>query len=519
MGGDSRALDSALSRSDLVAVLDATRACAGADDLAQFAERIVAEVPNLVPCDHAAYNEVDCMAGTSWGRVNPPDVLRPEWHEILARFGQENPLIPHGMRQPEDVPWSWSEMTTLSELRRSNLYNLMYRYLDVVDQLAGIVSGSERSVAGVVAARSRPGFSERDRAVLDLFRAQLAPMRRHLEASDRLRAFTGGQNIGMISLDRSGAARWLTGDPAWLADLGLSTTPAPMSPLRVWLEDQRTRTGSRAATARFGTPHGTVWARFVRGSFEDVLVVGDAGDDPMVGAGWHVRLLGGFSLRGPGGPVRLEGRPAGVVKLLAVAGGPVPVDEMVERLWPDVTSEIGRRRLRGVLHRLPRVPDTLVVRRGDALAFASGVTIDALEFETAAKRAVSAARRRDGNAQALGEAAMARYQADLLPEDRYADWPSARREQLRRRRLELLDTLASYAESVGEPERAVALLNDAITCDPLDDVRQLRLAGLYAATGRRGAALAVLQRARSTAAELGVAPSPAWETLRASLRS
>lgn len=512
----------ALSQSDLLQVLDATRACAEAEDLQQFADRIVDQLPGLVPCDHAAYNEVNTGAGMSWGRVNPPDVLRPEWYEVLTHYGHENPLIPHGMAAPNDAPRSWSEMATLTELRRTNLYNLMYRHLDVTDQLAGIVAGGAHLVAGAVVARSSVGFSDRDRTVLDLFRRQLAATRRHLEAATRLRATTAGSGMAIVALSHSGAVTSITGDAELAATLGLGRVDGATSPLRAWVLARQARGDVEPAARRIAGPPTAVWVRHVPGFHEDVVVLGEQGRGDGDGDNtetWHVRLLGSFALWGASGPVRLEGKTADVVKMLAVSERPMPVDEIVEQLWPDVSIDVGRRRLRGVLYRLPHDPNPVVGRRGDALVLAPGVVIDAADFETAARRATSAARRGDDDTLPLGEAALAHYPADLLPEDLYVEWPAARREQLRRRRLDLLDALASHAEATGAPDRAAALLADAVAADPVDEPRQLRLARLYAATGRRAAALNVMQHAVATTAELGLPPAPEWEALRITLRT
>ena len=95
-----------------------------------------------------------------------------------------------------------------------------------------------------------------------------------------------------------------------------------------------------------------------------------------------VRVLGGFEVRHGGRIVTPPpGRNADALKIIASARSRVAVDELIEHLWPDADEESGRVRLRNVLARIGAACGTIVVRDGDGLRMAAGVTVDAVVFE------------------------------------------------------------------------------------------------------------------------------------------
>jgi hypothetical protein len=102
----------------------------------------------------------------------------------------------------------------------------------------------------------------------------------------------------------------------------------------------------------------------------------------------------------------LQSSTARLVAVLVADGGSATADRLIDVLWPDVDLPTGRARLRVSLHRLRRAlgadgPD-LVVRRGDAVAFAPGIEVDVVRFEELA-----------GGGEGERRAALALYGADF----------------------------------------------------------------------------------------------------------
>jgi len=230
-----------------------------------------------------------------------------------------------------------------------------------------------------------------------------------------------------------------------------------------------------------------------------------AGSRPAPGESWQVQLLGDMVLSLDGAVFEPRGRALGqLVKLVAVLQ-PVPVDEVVEVLWPEAPPGVGRQRLNNLLARLRRVCGSLVVRQGETLRLSPGAEVDVATFEQRAAAALGAARSGHPDAGALCRDAVVLYRGDLLPGDRYEDWTASRRVHLGRLYLELLDALAEEAEASGRSGEAVEWLERAIAAEPLDESRYQRAAAIMVGQGWRHRAQALALRARRMTDELGVA--------------
>ncbi len=232
----------------------------------------------------------------------------------------------------------------------------------------------------------------------------------------------------------------------------------------------------------------------------------------------RIRALGIFALTRGGAEVSLPpGRPDLVVKFLVAHGGRALTEEVIESLWPEVEPTSGRKRLRNALSRLRAAAGELVVRDGESLMLAAEVDVDAVVFEQAARRALAS---QDADERAAAaRAAVGGYGGDLLPDEAYETWAAAPRERLRGRLLGMFDLLIADAESRGDLDEAVRILERASEADPLDDARLVRLASVLLAQGRRAAAESALRRAEAVLADLALDPSPAIAAMRRTFAS
>jgi ATP/maltotriose-dependent transcriptional regulator MalT/DNA-binding SARP family transcriptional activator len=232
-----------------------------------------------------------------------------------------------------------------------------------------------------------------------------------------------------------------------------------------------------------------------------------------------LRLLGGFEISRDGNVVELPpGRPSKAVRAVAAAGGRLHGEELVELLWPEIDPLRGRNRLRNLLSRLRLAAGDVLVRDGDMIALPPGSELDSVSFEHHARAARTARASGDTRrAVAAGRSALERYRGELLPDDRHEAWGAAARERLAAWHLEVLDLLASEAESSSEVDEAVRLLQRGIDAEPYDEQRYLHLARLLASQGRAGSALGVLRRARAALDELDLDVSAPLEDLERAL--
>ncbi len=217
-----------------------------------------------------------------------------------------------------------------------------------------------------------------------------------------------------------------------------------------------------------------------------------------------VRVLGDFAVNIGGRAAEPPpGRPATLVKLLAVAGRPVAVDEALEILWPEVDGDTGRARLRNVLARIRSACGDLVRRDGNALTLSEGTVVDATEFMREARSALAAG---DERAAAARRAA-SRYSGELLPGDRYEEFTVVPREQMALLHLGLLDRLALEADKAGDVDEALRVYSEAIAAAPLEEHRYEAAAALAMEHGRRQRAREIVEQALRMLADLDVEPS------------
>ena len=216
-------------------------------------------------------------------------------------------------------------------------------------------------------------------------------------------------------------------------------------------------------------------------------------------------VLGRFELTIGGRPVPLRpGQETQLLKFVTASGGRAHAEQAIEALWPEVARSAGRNRLRTVLNRLRATAGSVLYREGEVLALDSGLQVDLQEFFSEARRAQALASKDLGLATAVARGAMARYRGELLPDDRYDDWAEKPRQQAKLVMLELLDLCATEAARRGDLDALRRAVERTIEFAPYDDVRYLRAASTLLEQGRRGEALAVVNRAAP------LSPSSVW---------
>jgi DNA-binding SARP family transcriptional activator/tetratricopeptide (TPR) repeat protein len=211
----------------------------------------------------------------------------------------------------------------------------------------------------------------------------------------------------------------------------------------------------------------------------------------------EIRMLGGFEVLLDGSPVPAAGWPrpqaATLVKLLALAPGRLlHREQLVDRLWPDLTIAEAAPRLHKVAHYARRAlgeDRTAIVLRNETVALlpAAEVVVDVDVFERVAEEALTS------GTPSAAAAAAARYGGTLLPEDLYETWAENRREHLRLRYRELL--------------RLAGRWEDLLVEDPADEDAHVALMTQHVEAGDHRAALRQFERMNAALRrELGVGP-------------
>jgi DNA-binding SARP family transcriptional activator len=231
---------------------------------------------------------------------------------------------------------------------------------------------------------------------------------------------------------------------------------------------------------------------------------------------WEIRMLGAFSIQSEGKKVTLPlSLSAQTLKIVALRES-IPVDELVEHLWPEAEPGVGSRRLRNVLWRLRSTCGELITRQDNLICLAPETVTDVGIFRRKAEQALDPHTSMD-QVLVLARDALRVYAGDLLPGDRYADWAEIPRESLQRLHIRLLEVLIDDAELNDRTAEALSLTEQMIDDDPYNEEHYLRAATFHANSGSPRTAVAMLVRAERMLSELGVSPSASLEKMRQSL--
>jgi len=244
----------------------------------------------------------------------------------------------------------------------------------------------------------------------------------------------------------------------------------------------------------------------------------------LAAASLRVRTLGAFQVwRGAEAlPGTLWGRRGcGVLFkcLLAAPGYRLRREQAVELLWPDADPAIGAANLRLATYQLRKaldVPGAGYVQSAERslqLAPMPGGTappgwLDAEAFAGAAETALA------GSDVSTCRAALALYGGDYLPDDVYAEWTVARRDDLRRLYQGVLVHLAGLYTSRGNVHAALQALQRMLQLDPCHEAAARSAMRLYAASSRRAEAIrAYYCLADALRRELALRPEPETQAL------
>lgn len=234
----------------------------------------------------------------------------------------------------------------------------------------------------------------------------------------------------------------------------------------------------------------------------------------------EVRLLGGFSVRWRGAPVKgFESRNVRALMaylLLHRDQPPFTRDRLALTFWPDADTDGGRQNLRQALYNLrrtlpagdepPIITSNLVAGWNPAFP----VWVDVTAVEEGVGRGLREDVCRDP--AALEEAARA-YGGDLLaglPVDSsydFEEWLLFRQEQLREGILKALGALAAHHARRGDAAEAARWGRRRVELDPLSEEAHRDLMRYYAQNGERSRALAQFEHCRYLLREeMGVPP-------------
>lgn len=246
-----------------------------------------------------------------------------------------------------------------------------------------------------------------------------------------------------------------------------------------------------------------------------------------------MRFLGSFAVQRDG--VALDGfgydKTRALLAYLVVESGDGPHsrEKLADLLWPEASSEVARGNLRRTLHDLRRAlgsQEDLFVAAKHHLGFdrrrAHWLDVELFSRPVpAGDEPVQETR----SVVAVLEQQLALYRGEFLQGLSVPDapdferWLEVRRDGMRRQAMHLLRCLALRYERLGQPQRAVTLLQREIDSDPWNEDAHRRLMQALARSGQTALALAQFESCRGLLQrELGLEPEPQTLTLAQAIR-
>jgi DNA-binding SARP family transcriptional activator len=253
-----------------------------------------------------------------------------------------------------------------------------------------------------------------------------------------------------------------------------------------------------------------------------------AENEASTAVGVRLSLLGGFRAEHrtvvPDGAWQQRRSAKALVKLLATYPSHcLHREQIFDLLWPEVEFESAVNSFGKALHVARRALEPDIPSRGASsylrlvdgiLSLATqGVWIDADHFQSMGEEALH---RTDAN---MLRHAIDSYTGDLLPEDAYESWTTARRNALADLNLRLRLALADALAGSGQRDMAIEQLVHALQLDSTREDVHCRLMRLYAQSGQRMLALRQYQACcEALDRELDARPETATVTLYKDIR-
>ncbi len=230
---------------------------------------------------------------------------------------------------------------------------------------------------------------------------------------------------------------------------------------------------------------------------------------------WRLQIhaLGVLQLQRDGLPLaslsaKAQRKPLELLRLLAAhGGGPLPVEAVIDQLWPSLEADAPKASFEMAVSRLRKLlelPEAVRVADDRVLLDPALVWVDVAAFEALARR---------GTAEAA-ERALALYRAPLLGNEPLTGLMHTARERLLRLHRATVQAQGERLQAAGDEAAAQRLYEAALAQDPLDEPLHRALIGSQLRQGEMAAAMRSYQRLCELLRQaLGVAPSPQTEAL------
>ena len=185
--------------------------------------------------------------------MSPPPWTMDQIGPIFQAHIADHPVVAYAERTRDGQAMAISDFITARQFHATRLYRELFGPMGIEDQLSIGMVGSAGLMIGLSFNRSKRGFAQRDRQILNLLRPHLlqaflnCQQLQMFKNSDGIRRGTVIDRlpVGLICVDRKGAVLWST-EPAgsmlrkYYTDAGDSIHGLPHA-LRLWIKSVSTK--------------------------------------------------------------------------------------------------------------------------------------------------------------------------------------------------------------------------------------------------------------------------------------
>lgn len=216
------------------------------DRLPSFRTGVLALLRDLIGCDVASYNEIGATPEEIFVVADP--IERMHEHPAFAAFTElvlQNPLAAHFMRTGDPRALRLSDFITRRRLHALELYEHVYKQIDIEHQLAFTVPDAGQLI-GITVSRDGRDFDDGELRLLESSRGMIVSAFRNLHDRARLevvgRVLDQAQEGALTILLVQASGTLAPGHERAAQTLGeISRQPQALSQLREWARAQRRR--------------------------------------------------------------------------------------------------------------------------------------------------------------------------------------------------------------------------------------------------------------------------------------
>jgi DNA-binding CsgD family transcriptional regulator len=154
---------------------------------ADFGERALPGLAQLISCDHLTYNEIGSALSQMAYWVWPADMVPPVGLDVFAVHVHEHPLVNYYRATGDGQPVMISDFLGQERFHRLGPYADFFRHFPVEHQLAVSLPSPAPQVIGIALNRSSGKFTDADRDLLAVLRGPLITALQRATARDQAR--------------------------------------------------------------------------------------------------------------------------------------------------------------------------------------------------------------------------------------------------------------------------------------------------------------------------------------------